>query len=1613
MRCPKGCTSKRSVLVNYKRIYDFFHLGICHPKECEETELEMMKRKGEKGLEGESGGEGEQGVTGMQGSSGTKGDDGSKGVTGSTGEVGVNGDRGTKGNIGDDGEGGQKGIQGTGGDEGPGGVDGIMGGKGELGEIGNTTTGPKGMTGEEGRKGENGIVGDDGEPGYKGDKGEPGEKGNQGVQGEKGQKGPEGDKGIIGQRVSKISINSTYNSGCNQYEKGQIIYDTVISKFIFCNGTHFQCIPDRPCVGECSDEDPPINNILTDVDTNCVNLIFIIDESASMREEQVWLQNVANQIPIALAQRNYDQGVCENKFGILGFGTGEEKSRAEQIGRPIDLGGVTAQQGQTTITVPYWGTNEDVIRVVNGDPFQGEGRKEDGYAAAYRALQRYTFIGQACRKMLLITDEDRDNETPTPDPHYDRVPSLFNQNMRQVLEQFSITLSAVINIQFQAQENSQPLINADTILGLLPNNSVIYYDPNNAAKISVASGGYVRKDSGAGNTEQTYFEMVRASGGIAWSLPASRTYREAFTNAFLEFEIIPHVAQNDTGSTCKLDTCQTCVCQNGKYECEQIQTIDFNTTVQCRPTECSATQLISGFRQPACVDMVFAVAETETMNEAHIAIKDVAIRLPSNLAAINFGQENSLCPNTYCLMGFGADNQRSDDSCYSYPFPIPPDQKLCAPSSQLAPLIVGLNLTASGEEADGYSSIYTALQTYRDNFQTQSCHHITLITDSERYDCGSYTGDNISVPQLNRELLQNELQLANIVINVIVNATFQDQHGNEAIGIFREIDGSVVAVVLNSQSEPGYVLVPGGAVKQASLGVENDYINLALALDGSAWNIKKMGEQTDVFTRAFVKAVVIKSSESCGQTKACVECKCVGGELQPCEESTNCVVRGEPPVLSYNYGDITITQDDIIALVGGYGSQEEKVFYGLDGDLVSKFTINSRLIQGTQPVNITWYYVNENLENIPIEDSPVASYVSVSDSNPYNLVFSNVGDHIQGTYLIMAENEHGSDTQITAIGIIPKFNGTFTQMAQGGGSVQAGASSGHSQQGQTFVASTGSEVRITGSIREGTRPWNFKWYHNGVELIQGQDYTFELSDTSDQATIIIHDFQSEDAGAYSAVVSSRYGQDTHSFNIIVQTIVSCDNNPLNTGTTCANCQPNRQSKQATLTVYAHSFGSNIQLTWYRISKSSGQREVVSVENIVDGANELAVPVQDLCDYTYEVVVTGLNTYTFQCSCQACVEPDGTTLDCCAANQTLLTKSDCGDEFYADILLLIDVSASMDTEHAFLEAFLPRFEKSLRDNCVGNSIDNQNQYTAVAFGSQQSEGKENPYFVGPNLNKGDSTQNVYFTIDINNPINVTNTIAQLPAIGEREDGYAATNFSITFAQLRDNSIKFAILVTNEFRDFFYRNEEEIAESSTLFNNFTDQGRSLYVDILKSNNIIPIQIIDVALSSGSTQCLGVSSAETCFYRDQATDQIQRLENTEVINTAPNNALKAIHKDYLETALKAGGYVWDLKVIRQNRSGNWDAITNALTSEILSRTTEELTQCRNCQCLPGGRQCTTVPSEDQARCKCEKNFPGNTDYCDCMVQQDQDDDFCRCRYINGRSEAFCQQIGIIDLA
>jgi hypothetical protein len=112
------------------------------------------------------------------------------------GEQGIAGVPGRNGEIGSPGLPGSEGPPGS---QGPKGIQGPKGAKGQAGEPGQTgETGPPGPAGATGEKGEQGAPGATGTSGSTGPKGDVGEKGDTGKTGPKGDQGPPGDPGPPG-----------------------------------------------------------------------------------------------------------------------------------------------------------------------------------------------------------------------------------------------------------------------------------------------------------------------------------------------------------------------------------------------------------------------------------------------------------------------------------------------------------------------------------------------------------------------------------------------------------------------------------------------------------------------------------------------------------------------------------------------------------------------------------------------------------------------------------------------------------------------------------------------------------------------------------------------------------------------------------------------------------------------------------------------------------------------------------------------------------------------------------------------------------------------------------------------------------------------------------------------------------------------------------------------------------------------------------------------------------------------------------------------------------------------------------------------------------------------
>lgn len=153
------------------------------------------------------------------------------------------------------------------------------------------------------------------------------------------------------------------------------------------------------------------------------------------------------------------------------------------------------------------------------------------------------------------------------------------------------------------------------------------------------------------------------------------------------------------------------------------------------------------------------------------------------------------------------------------------------------------SLLLNGGFEDGYSGMDTALgYTLRANAAT----NIILVTDEDR-DNGTTTSDTYAAM---KAALDNE----NALLNAVVNCQFTDGNGNRALGI----DAAGNAYVADGAG--GYTSSAGGTQTGSCSGTtKTDYVDLALAVGGAAWDLNLLrigGVTADSFTSAFVNIKV-------------------------------------------------------------------------------------------------------------------------------------------------------------------------------------------------------------------------------------------------------------------------------------------------------------------------------------------------------------------------------------------------------------------------------------------------------------------------------------------------------------------------------------------------------------------------------------------------------------------------------------------------------------------------------------------------------------------------------------------------------------------------------------
>ena len=161
-----------------------------------------------------------------------------------------------------------------------------------------------------------------------------------------------------------------------------------------------------------------------------------------------------------------------------------------------------------------------------------------------------------------------------------------------------------------------------------------------------------------------------------------------------------------------------------------------------------------------------------------------------------------------------------------------------------------LGLIANGSTEDGYEAINFGFNSY--SFRSTAAVNFILITDEDRDVLGGINLDSAAM----RSLFNGN----NALLNAVVSTGLEDGSGNTAVGV--DSQGNAYT----SNGAGGFNTAPGGVAVSGAGSTIADYVNLAFATGGAAWDLNQLragGSAADAFTAAFVD---IKVDEIVNQT---------------------------------------------------------------------------------------------------------------------------------------------------------------------------------------------------------------------------------------------------------------------------------------------------------------------------------------------------------------------------------------------------------------------------------------------------------------------------------------------------------------------------------------------------------------------------------------------------------------------------------------------------------------------------------------------------------------------------------------------------------------------------
>jgi hypothetical protein len=228
-------------------------------------------------------------------------------------------------------------------------------------------------------------------------------------------------------------------------------------------------------------------------------------------------------------------------------------------------------------------------------------------------------------------------------------------------------------------------------------------------------------------------------------------------------------------------------------------------------------------------DVIVVVDESGSMSGEHSWISGMIGSLNSRLIAANVG--SGADANRFALVGYGNGISNVANS----------GRLLGGFGDTTAFSTAASSLVVTGGTEDGYAGVDFAFSNLAGSFRSGAAINVILVTDEDR----DNTNGALTFASIN-----NLLAGYNALLNVVVNNPFSGGVSNsQALGV------SVGNLAYFADGSGGFTSGSPGVVGNGAGTTEDDYVNLALGLDGAAWDLNLLragGLTAQSFTAAFV-----------------------------------------------------------------------------------------------------------------------------------------------------------------------------------------------------------------------------------------------------------------------------------------------------------------------------------------------------------------------------------------------------------------------------------------------------------------------------------------------------------------------------------------------------------------------------------------------------------------------------------------------------------------------------------------------------------------------------------------------------------------------------------------